>query len=202
MRIGILADIHGHLENLRSALASLQLADVDTTVVLGDLIETRAHAAETVALLKARNAVGVWGNHELGLCIDPPSAIRTAYTEPVVEYFGTLAARFELGDVMFSHTLPSQDATDPAAYYLGPHPHEGGALDECFARFPHRIMFVGHFHRWFAATRNATISWDGSEPIEFELSQRYLVVVHAVMNGWFAIFDDSTDVLTPIAITP
>lgn len=200
MRIGVLADIHGHLENLRSALACLQHAEVDRTIVLGDLIEGRAHAAQTVALLKDRNAVGVWGNHELGLCIEPPPAIRAAYTEPVVEYFSTLAAKFELGDLLFSHTLPSQDATDPAAYYLGPHPPEEGAFDECFARFPHRIMFVGHFHRWFAATRNATMSWDGSEPIKFEPSQRYVVVVHAVLNGWFAIFDDSTNVLTPMAV--
>jgi len=200
LRIGILADIHGHLENLRSALACQQQAEVDATIVLGDLIESRAHAAETVALLKARNAVGVLGNHELGLCIEPSLAIRTAHTEPVIEYFGTLAARFELGDLLFSHTLPSQDATNPAAYYLGPQSHEAGALDECFARFPHRVIFVGHFHRWFAATQNANTSWDGSEPIKFEPSQRYLVVVHAVLNGWFAIFDDSTNVLTPMSV--
>lgn len=35
----------------------------------------------------------------------------------------------------------------------------------------------------FAATRNGTISWDSSEPVKFEPSQRYLVVVHAVLNG-------------------
>ncbi len=201
MRIGLLADIHGNLENLRSALARLEREAVDKTIVLGDLIESRRNAVETVALLKARDAVGVWGNHELALCVEPQPQIRAAYTESVVEYFSTLVARFELGDLLFAHTLPSQDATDPAAYYLGPHPHEAGALDDSFARFPHRIMFVGHFHRWFAATPHASISWDGSEPIEFESRQRYLVIVHAVLNGWCAVYDSSTNVLKPLAVS-
>jgi hypothetical protein len=61
-------------------------------------------------------------------------------------------------------------------------------------------MFIGHFHRWFAATPNGCLSWDGTEPIAFEPGERYFVVVHAVADGWYAIFDDATNVLTPMAV--
>lgn len=200
MKIGILADIHAHLDNLQAALAGLQAAGIDRIVVLGDLIESPRHAAETISLLKAQYAVGVWGNHELGLCVEPRPEVCALYPAWVVDYFSTLAARFELGELLFSHSLPSQDAADPAAYYLGPRPHEPGALDASFAQFRHRIMFIGHFHDWFAATPNGCLPWDGSEPLRCDPDQRYFVVVHAVADGWFAIFDDVTNVLTPIVI--
>lgn len=183
MRIGILADIHAHLDNLQAALAGLQAAGIDRIVVLGDLIESPRHAAETISLLKAQYAVGVWGNHELGLCVEPRPEVCALYPAWVVDYFSTLAARFELGELLFSHSLPSQDAADPAAYYLGPRPHEPGALEASFAQFRHRIMFIGHFHDWFAATPNGRLPWDGSEPLRCDPDQRYFVVVHAVADG-------------------
>jgi hypothetical protein len=58
----------------------------------------------------------------------------------------------ELGDLLFSHTLPNQDPTDPSAYYLGQRPDEEHALNESFEQFPHRVIMIGHFHCWFAAT--------------------------------------------------
>ncbi len=200
MRIGILADIHGDVDNLESALARLRHEHVDQIVLLGDVIESRSGASETVSLLKANDAVGVWGNHEMGLSIEPSQAIRDKYNDSVVDFFGTLVPRFELGDLLFSHTLPSEDFTDPASYYLGRRPDEEGGLDPSFAQFPHRVIFIGHFHRWFVATPQALLSWDGSEPLHLTRDQRYLVGVPAVMNGWFAIYDDSTNVMTPCVV--
>ena len=115
-----------------------------------------------------------------------------------MEFFGTLTSHFDTGDVLYSHTLPDQDATDPLAYYLGPKPGEAGALDACFSRFPHRVMMIGHFHRWFAATPAGRISWDGDRPIEIDSDNRYFFAIHAVMDGWAAILDDERGVLTPI----
>src|SRR5437867_4065298 len=66
-----------------------------------------------------------------------------------------------------------------------------------FAAFPHRRMFVGHFHRWLAVTPDGPLSWSGDRPITFDPDQRYLVVVAAVCDGWCAIYDTENDVLTP-----
>ena len=200
MRIGILADIHGDVDHLKSVLARLRREAVDEIIVLGDVIESRNGSIETVALLKSHDAVGVWGNHELGLCVDASSEIRATYTEPVMDFFATLVPRFELGDLLFSHALPSEDAADPTSYYLGRRPDEEGGVDPSFALFPHRVIFIGHFHRWFVVTPQTILPWDGTEPIELETDQRYIVGVHAVMNGRFAIFDDSTNVMTPCKV--
>jgi predicted phosphodiesterase len=200
MRIGVLADIHGHVENLRKAIERLTREQVDRFVVLGDVICDSRNAIETVAILKDCGAVGVWGNHELGLCVDPNDAIRATYTEPVMEFFSTLTSRLELDDLLLSHTLPNQDASDPLSYYLGPRPHMDRALNDCFSHFPHRVMMVGHFHRWFAATPAGRIAWNGCEPMKLKAEARYFFVINAVMRGWAAIVDNDRDVLIPIQL--
>jgi predicted phosphodiesterase len=71
MKIGVLADIHGDVANLTKAIDRLRREKVDVIVALGDLIYDRRNASETVELLKNCGAIGVWGNHELGLCVEP-----------------------------------------------------------------------------------------------------------------------------------
>jgi predicted phosphodiesterase len=70
MKIGILADIHESLTNLRWALDVLHEQDPDRLVVLGDVFELGHRLRETVDLLAHDGAVGVWGNHDFGLCRD------------------------------------------------------------------------------------------------------------------------------------
>jgi len=201
MKIGILADIHGHVKHLTNALDRIRCEQVDQFVVLGDVIYDSKSAPETVSLLNDCGAVGVWGNHELGLCVDPDDKVRKLYTEPVIEFFSRLKSHFELGELLFSHTLPNQDASDPVSYYLGPRPDEEGALDVCFSQFRHRVMMVGHFHRWFAATPAGRMAWDGDEPIMLDSGTRYFFVIHAVMDGWAAVIDDENNILTPIHLS-
>ena len=200
MRIGVLADIHGHVDNLTKAIDRLRREKVERFVVLGDLIYSKTGAAETVDLLRGCDARGVWGNHELGLCVDPSDELRQAYSAPVADYFRTLSSRYEIDDILFSHTLPDQDASDPTAYYLAPRPHEDGALTNCFSQFQHRLMFAGHFHRWFAADAEGPLDWQGGTPLQFENHRRYFCVIHAVMDGWTAVIDQQLDVLTPIRL--
>ncbi|NND98224.1 MAG: hypothetical protein HKN47_12940 [Pirellulaceae bacterium] len=198
MKIGILADIHGDIVNLAKAVERLRREKVDAIVALGDLIYDRRNASETVALLQQCGAVGVWGNHELGLCVEPDDDVRAMYSDHVMEYFGQLKPRLEIGRCHFSHTLPNQDASDPAEYCLGPEPEEAGALDLSFKQFPHRIMMCGHFHRWFAATPSGQIQWDANNSIQLDPDQRYFFVIHAVMDGFAAILDEDSNLLTPI----
>ena len=200
MKIGLLADIHAHIGNLRKAIDELNRAAVDQFVVLGDVIYDRTNATETVALLKACGAVGVWGNHELGLCVDPGDQIRGMYSESVLEFFGTLQSRLELGQLLFSHTLPSEDANDPVAYFLGQHLFDDRFLNKNFQEFPHRVMTIGHFHRWFAATPAGSIAWDGAQPLALDPESRYLIAIHAVMYGWTAMLDEGRNILVPIRL--
>jgi hypothetical protein len=37
-----------------------------------------------------------------------------------------------------------------------------------FAAFPHRRMFLGHYHRWLVVTPEGALPWSGERPIAFE----------------------------------
>ncbi len=200
MRLGLLADIHGHADLLRAAIQKLRNSDVDRFIVLGDVIYDSRNASETIALLEDCHAVGVWGNHDLGLCLEPEKWANSQFHPSVVDFCGRLAPRYEMGDLLFSHTFPSQDPADPVAYYLGPNPDSLAAFGECFALFPHRVIFIGHFHRWLLVTPEGPIEWNGQHSMEFDPTRRYFVIVDTVMNGSAAIFDDATSVLTPIQL--
>ena len=89
MRIGILADIHEAAEPLERALIALREQGADRYVVLGDILETGENIEKTVDLLSAVGAVGVWGNHDFGLCRDPVPELQQLVGEKVVAFFAT-----------------------------------------------------------------------------------------------------------------
>ena len=63
MNLAVLADIHGNGEALRAVLADLDAhGGADRLLVLGDLVLLGPDPGEVVALLMARDAVGVYGN--------------------------------------------------------------------------------------------------------------------------------------------
>ena len=202
MKLGILADIHEDIENLATALDLLRQQAVDRIVVLGDLFETGRRIGETIALLADAHAVGVWGNHDLGLCHEPDARVRARYAGPVFEYMQTLHPRLELDGYLFSHGLPCWDPTDPALYYLGPRPETEEGRAAAFAASACWVTFVGHFHRWLAATPERLLDWAGGSPIVLDVGQRHLVVVAAVCDGWCAVFDVERWSVGPLTGSP
>ena len=68
---------------------------------------------------------------------------------------------------------------------------------QSFDAVPHQALFVGHFHRWFLVTPDEAVSWYGEQPIALEPDRRYLIGVHAVVNGRYLIYDTKARVLTP-----
>ncbi len=62
MRLGLIADIHGNIEGLRTALDLL--GPVDELVCAGDAVYQFRFSNEVIALLRERNARYVLGNHE------------------------------------------------------------------------------------------------------------------------------------------
>jgi hypothetical protein len=69
-----------------------------------------------------------------------------------------------------------------------------------FAAIDHRLLFVGHYHRWWAASEEGSLNWKGEGPLELAANRRYFVVVDAVLGGWCAWLDTDTGVLLPIRI--
>jgi predicted phosphodiesterase len=201
MRIGILADIHEHLDHLRRAIDVLGEQGADCLVVLGDVFELGHRLEETVTLLDEAGAIGVWGNHDFGLCRDNPRPEdRQWYGEMVLDFMGRLRPRLEVEGCLFTHIEPWLDPEKiEDLWYFGGPPDTPEQVARIFAAAPNRVMFVGHYHRWLLVTPEGLQPWSGAEPTVLEMGKRHLVAIHAVCAGRCALFDTKTNELIPYA---
>ncbi len=200
MRLGILADIHEHDGVLRAALERFQQEHVDQVVVLGDILEVGDRLTETCCLLKDAGAIGVWGNHDFGLSCDPNDNLQDKYEEATVNFMSSLHPRLELEGCLFTHVEPwldPEDLTD--LWYFGGPPTTPEKAALSFNAVPNRVMFIGHLHRWLVCRQDMALDWQGNEPLVLSSEHRYLVVVAAVCDGRYAIYDTDTLELTPFS---
>jgi hypothetical protein len=198
MKLGLMADIHEQTRELRKAIAVLQRHGAERFVVLGDVFELGRRMEETVGLLQQVQAVGVWGNHDIGLCFDPNEEACQRYSATVLSFMGSLQPRLEIDGCLFTHVEPWFDPhkIEDLWYFDGP-PDSPERLARSFTAVPHRFMFIGHMHRWLLGTPNGLLSWRGEGPIRLDNQERYLIVVHAVCDGKCALFDTQTSELVP-----
>ena len=197
MKLGLLSDIHEHVEPLACALQRFCQEQVDQILVLGDLFETGAAIEETCRLLDEAGAIGVWGNHDFGLCGDSSERARAHYGPSVQRVMQSLQPRLELADCHFSHVEPwlNPESLDDLWYYDGP-PDETGQFNRIFNAVPNRILFAGHYHKWLIVQPEGILEWDAIRPIHMQPG-RFFVVVGPVCQGHSAIYDTETCELAP-----
>jgi hypothetical protein len=113
-------------------------------------------------------------------------------------FIGGLQPRLEIDGCLFTHVEPWRDphTVEDLWYFDGP-PDAPDKLARSFTAVPHRVLFLGHFHRWLLGTPAGLSPWRGEGPVRLDGGGRYLVVVHAVWLGRCALFDTDTSVLTP-----
>jgi predicted phosphodiesterase len=198
MKLGLLADIHEQTRQLQKAITLLQQHGAEQFVVLGDVFETGKRIEQTVRLLQEIEAVGVWGNHDVGLCFDPSDEVCRRYSAAVLSFMGSLQPRLEIDGCLFTHVEPWLDPhlVEDLWYFHGP-PDSPDKLARSFAAMSHQVMFIGHLHRWLLGTAGGLLQWRGENPICLDRRSRYLVVVHAVWDGKCALFDTDTRELIP-----
>jgi hypothetical protein len=197
VKLGLICDIHEHIEHLQQSLDHFAACCVDRIVVIGDLFETGERIEELCRRLTAARVVGVWGNHDYGLCVDPEAATRAKYPSVVLDYMATLQPRLEIDDCYFTHVEPWLNPEDilDLWYYEGP-PDEPEKIARIFTAVPHRVMFSGHYHRWLLATPDGISDWTGLTRICLAAARSF-VVVGALYDGRFATFDTRTRDLVP-----
>src|SRR5262249_3402647 len=166
MRLGLLADIHEAIVPLQEAIDLFQQARVDEVVVLGDICRMHHQLEMTVQMLRQAGAVGVWGNHDFGLCRATDEDVRQRFAPEVLAFMATLRPALVRDDCLLSHVEPWLDANDlyQLWYFEGP-PDTPQKLARNFAAVPERVLISGHVHRWFLATPDGRIDWDGDRPI-------------------------------------
>ncbi len=199
MKVGILADVHESVDHLRWALAVLRREGAERLILVGDVCGMHTDLEQTVGLLDDAGVVGVWGNHDFGLCVDTPTdEDRLRYSDRLLTYMGRLRPRMEVEGCLFTHVEPWLDPEkiEDLWYFEGP-PETPEQVARIFAAVPNRVMFVGHYHRWLLVTPEGTLPWSGGEPVVLDSGKRYLVTINAVFQGNCALFDTETSLLTP-----
>ena len=152
------------------------------------------------SLLEAVGAVGVFGNHDYGLSVDPSEyRPRGRFSPSSLAYMGSLLPRMELDGCLFAHREPWLDC-DPGRPDLARRRGRPPLVDdrqELRGRVPSFDL-----HRPFPplASLHARrpLAWDGSEPLALPDHSPMMIVVGAICDGHAAIFDTETRVLTPI----
>src|SRR5262245_824837 len=198
MKLGLLADIHEHTRQLQKAIAVLQQHGADRFVVLGDVFETGKRIGQTVRLLQQVEAVGVWGNPDIGLCFDSSDEVCRRYSAAVLNFMGRLQPHLEIDGCLFTHVEPWLDPhlVEDLWYFHGP-PASPEKLARSFAAVPHRVLFIGPLHGWLLGTPDGLLPWRGENPVGLDIGNRYLVVVDGVWDGRCALFDTKTGDLIP-----
>ena len=197
MKLGLISDVHEHVDNLRECLHRLQGEGVDQIVMLGDVYELGHRIRPTCELLAQANVAGVWGNHDLGLCVNPTAEMHQNYGNVVIEYMTSLKARMVIEDCYFAHIEPwlNPDQLEDLWFFEGM-PETAERREQIFAAQPQRVFFAGHYHRWLLVSPDRTEAWDGSAPICLK-EGRHFVVLNTLIRGSFATYDTVTGWLIP-----
>ena len=203
MLLGLVTDIHNHHENLARAIAVFDEKRVEQVVVIGDTCDAFAGpdgAEESVALLARCGAIGVWGNHDFSMCHDVADVCLRRYSSHTLDYMSRMRASLMIDDCHFRHKDASVDAYDVSELWA----FEDESLELSLraaaglgAQASSR-QFVGHYHRWWAATEAGPTDWDGTSPLRMSSEQRYFVVVAAVKEGHCATLDTTSGSLEPL----
>ncbi len=197
MKLGLLTDIHEEVELLQTALDRLRAEQVDQIIFIGDIFETGTQIRESCRLLADAGVIGVWGNHDFGLCFEPSDDRWDKYGDDVMEFMTSLRPRLEYEGCYFAHIEPwlnPEELSD--LWYFDGVPDRQDKRDRIFNAVPNDVMFAGHFHRWLLATPNQITDWNGETPITLH-GERYFVVIGALCEGRFAIFNTESAELTP-----
>src|SRR3954470_14300119 len=176
MLLGLLSDIHEGITPLTAALARFRDANVAEILDLGDVVRMTDHLLPTVRLLADAGVVGVWGNHDFGLCRDVDADLRSRYPEWLLAYFSRYQPFLVRDDCRFCHVEHRLDATDLFhLWVLDGYPTRPELLAASFAAVPQRVLFSGHVHRWTAATPDGLLEWAGERPLRLERPGRWYV---------------------------
>jgi predicted phosphodiesterase len=201
MRIGIVTDIHDETALLAEALAVLRAEAVDAIVSLGDTSDLHGKWQDVggvAELLERFGVVGVWGNHDHGLCRGVSDEARKKFPASALEYMATMQPRLVLGGCHFTHCEPWLDPEKVEDLWLSfGMPDDPERLPKSFNAFGHRAALMGHLHRWLAVNGAGRVEWDGQTPLHFAAGERYLVVVAPLFRGEFAVLDTDRWVLEP-----
>jgi predicted phosphodiesterase len=156
MRLGLIADVHGNLPALETALAALERERVDGYICAGDLVGYGPHPNEVVARVRALGAPCVAGNHDLmalgRLSTDRADELarqtlawtRDQLTDESRGYLDALPATVDVvgGGIVLAHGTLS----DPTRYVRTPDDARAALAEFERERPGADLLVIGHTH--------------------------------------------------------
>lgn len=152
---GVIADIHGNREALAAVLAFFERRGVARVLCTGDIVGYNADADACAALLRARGALAVAGNHDLigvgrlgfARCSRPAEyalrRTRARLARDTAEYLRALPAHLAVGDRLLLVHGSVEDVERRLAT-AGDARRDAARLR---SRYPGvRVCFYGHLH--------------------------------------------------------
>jgi putative phosphoesterase len=147
MRIGIISDIHGNYEALKSVLASLDTMGISEIYCLGDVVGYYTQINECCNELIERNIPSLMGNHDWymasgGFCPRSQSVndclvyLRKVITDKHMKWLRTFEIQRFIGDIHMVHG----GWTNPIDEYLRK------PTEKYFAKIKGKIFMSGHTH--------------------------------------------------------
>jgi diadenosine tetraphosphatase ApaH/serine/threonine PP2A family protein phosphatase len=189
MRVAILSDIHSNLEALVEALTVVDRERPDKLICLGDVVGYGASVDECCALIRARAAVTLLGNHDAAVSGRMDYSF---YYDAARHALDWTAARIDPGHLDWLRSLPysHQEAGISFSHGSPVAPEEYGyvfALEQARELLPHvaslaDVTFIGHSHlcKTFALSPSGEVSEVISTRYRLRQGYKYVISVGSV----------------------
>lgn len=150
MRVAVISDVHGNLEALTAALGAIDGCGTDALWCLGDLVGYGPRPNECCALVAARAAVCLVGNHDLGVlggidldvfsheAAESARWTRAVLSEEAKSFLAGLPPLHETDEALLVHGSPR----DPVWEYV----LSFGQAVAALAAATRPLVLVGHSH--------------------------------------------------------
>ncbi len=181
MKYGVIADIHGNLEGLESAIATLESRGVDAYLCTGDIVGYGANPRECIERVRGLGAVTVAGNHDWAVAGRLSLEFFNAYAQQAVHWTRT---QLTDEDLSFLRNLPLTHEQDdltlvhstleppPEMFYYLLTPYD--ALNSLRV-LKTKLCFVGHSHVPVTFFLNDQVSFSLDPVIPLDRSDKVIV---------------------------
>lgn len=143
--VGIMADSHGQVEAMLTAVTYFRRMGCERVVHLGDICDSLLPDASDacVKLLQSEGVTALKGNNDHTLVVNRPDAAGACVAPETIDYLDRLPMRTQDEEAIFTHSLPFEKELGLSCMVRTPGENESIWF---FEACPDKVLFRGHSH--------------------------------------------------------